>query len=268
MRREGRDDRPLVVLEAGLGASRSYWARVQDELAGKFTTVAYDRSGLGRSPAAQGARGLNDLAADLNAFLDQLLPPGERVILAGHSWGGPITRVATAANPGRVAGLLLVDPTDEACDLYFSPPARRLEKIMPVLSRLMTSTGLNRLTARGVLALMPDDAAADMHREAFTRGTAATYRAELAHLSRDLFALKQQPPSLKGVSLTVISAGQTSPGINTERLAALQLAHRVRAGQDGGRHVFAGRSGHLVPLDDPATVAGELRKLLDHNVSH
>jgi pimeloyl-ACP methyl ester carboxylesterase len=262
----GREDGPLVVFEAGLGGSRSYWARVQKELAGELTTVAYDRSGLGRSPAAKGPRGLEQLATDLNALLDVLLSAksakNEReVILVGHSWGGPITRVAAAQRPGRVAGLVLVDPTDEACDLYFSPAARRLEKVAMALSWVMARTGLNRLTAKSFLAMLPDEAREEVRAEGFTVATAATYRAELAWLSRDLFALREKTPDLKGVSTTVISAGLTSPGINAERLAALQAAHRERARQTGGRLVLAKSSGHFVPLTQPEVVAGEVQNL-------
>lgn len=261
MRRPGPADRPTVVLEAGLGAGRSHWALVQAELDGDFTTVAYDRSGLGRSPATRGPRGLTNLAADLNGFLDALLPPDQKVILVGHSWGGPITRVAAAARPERVAGLLLVDPTDEACDLYFSPAARRLEKIAGPLSQLLALTRLNRLTARGFLVLLPEDARQDTVAEAFTPGTAATYRAELAHLSRDLFALRTSTPSLESIPTTVISAGQTSPGITAPRLAALQAAHRIRAEQSSARYITVDDSGHLVPLMGPKTVAEEVRNL-------
>ena len=77
----------------------------------RTTAVVYDRSGLGRSPADPKSRTLHRLASDL---LDHL-GHGPFVLVA-HSWGGPIVRVAAAASPGRVAGLVLVDQTDEGCD--------------------------------------------------------------------------------------------------------------------------------------------------------
>lgn len=200
VRHEGRQNPGTVaVFESGLGGTRSYWAATQQLLAGELTTVAYDRAGLGRSSPTQ-HYSLPHRAADLTALLDHVLRPGQKAILVGHSWGGPIIRVAAAARPARIAGLILVDPTDEACDLYFSKAARRLERLGLLLSVPMAITGLNRLGARTFLSRFPDEAAADMRAEAFTVAAARAYRGELRTLSRDLASLKQTRPDPKASS--------------------------------------------------------------------
>ncbi|GAB6901534.1 alpha/beta fold hydrolase [Kineosporia succinea] len=268
VRHEGRQNPGTVaVFESGLGGTRSYWAATQQLLAGELTTVAYDRAGLGRSSPTQ-HYSLPHRAADLTALLDHVLRPGQKAILVGHSWGGPIIRVAAAARPARIAGLILVDPTDEACDLYFSKAARRLERLGLLLSVPMAITGLNRLGARTFLSRFPDEAAADMRAEAFTVAAARAYRGELRTLSRDLASLKQTRPDPEGFVTTIISAAQPSPGINESRVAALQAAHRVRAEATGARHVLAHRSGHLVPLLEPQVIVDEIRRTAETQPTH
>lgn len=156
-----------VVFEAGLAASRSYWALVQQPVAGSARVVVYDRSGLGRSaPDPTGARDLPRLADDLGDLLDHL-GPGP-FVLVGHSWGGLIVRLAAAARPERIAGLVLVDPTDEACDLLFERSVRRREKIQYRIGVLLARLGVFGFLYRRMTAALPPDAAADMHAEAFT----------------------------------------------------------------------------------------------------
>jgi pimeloyl-ACP methyl ester carboxylesterase len=51
-------------------------------------------------------------------------------VLVGHSWGGPIVRVAAAGVPERIAGLVLVDQTDEGCDMFFSSASERQARLL------------------------------------------------------------------------------------------------------------------------------------------
>ncbi|MEV9259193.1 alpha/beta hydrolase, partial [Klebsiella pneumoniae] len=78
----------------------------------------YDRAGLGRSVPDSAGRTLDRMADDLNDLLDGL-EPSSGFVQVGHSAGGPMVRLAASRRPDRVAGLVLVDPTDEAADLLF-----------------------------------------------------------------------------------------------------------------------------------------------------
>ena len=114
---------PTVVFEAGLASTRSIWGLVQPNLGGVARSVVYDRAGLGRSPRTAGPRRLVNLAEDLSDLLDHLEANVGSVggfVLVGHSWGGPIVRLTAASRPTRVRGLILVEPADEDCEIYYS----------------------------------------------------------------------------------------------------------------------------------------------------
>ncbi|MBP2478897.1 pimeloyl-ACP methyl ester carboxylesterase [Crossiella equi] len=255
------DGQPTVVFEAGLAASRSFWGLVQPGVAEFATAVSYDRSGLGRSAASTGARGLRSLAADLAGLLDQL---GDGpFVLVGHSWGGVVVRAAAALRPDRVQGLVLVDPTDELCDLLFTEQVRRTERVGQRITMALARLRLLGLTYRRAIAPLPTAARRDMRREAFTVGVARTRAAELASVVADLTWLREEPPNLSGIPVTVISGALNSPGMPRNVRTAATESHQERARVSSpGRHVFAPHSGHLVPLTDAAVVVEEVRRLV------
>ena len=108
---------PLVVLEAGAFGFSTDWAAVQDKLAARGTaSLAYDRAGLGFSDPGPAPRDGLAIATDLEALLDAAGETGP-LILTGHSMAGLHVRLFAARNPGRVAGVVLVDATTpEAMD--------------------------------------------------------------------------------------------------------------------------------------------------------
>ncbi|MEV7359711.1 alpha/beta hydrolase [Kitasatospora sp. NPDC091276] len=256
---------PTVVLEGGLASSRSYWAPVQLRLDGVAATVAYDRSGLGRSAPDPAPRPLRRLAEDLDELLDHLGGFGHGpFVLVGHSWGGPIVRIAAAARPERIAGLVLADPTDESCDLVFAPSVRRQERIGQAVSMLLARTGLLARAFRPMLDALPADAAAEMREEGFTVSTIRTRGAELASVVADLTALKENPPALGGIPLTVVSAVRTSTGMGPKVREAVNASHAYRVGRaEVGRHVLAADADHMVPTSDPDALAREIRRIVE-----
>lgn len=251
---------PTVVLEAGMGATRSSWAAVQGAVGGRAPVVVYDRSGLGRSAPDPGPRILHRLAMDLNDVLDHV--GADRYVLAGHSWGGPIVRAATAARPDRVAGLVLVDPTDEGCELYFTRAFAAQERITAAVLPLLARTGLLRWSTAPMRRRLPADAAADLRAEWLSPDGTAGHLAEAASTVHDLRGLRADPPDTGAVPVTVIS-GTATAGNGRRVRAALNAAHAARAGLGPERrHVLALRSGHLVPLTEPDLVAGEILRLV------
>jgi pimeloyl-ACP methyl ester carboxylesterase len=249
------------VFEAGLGVSRSMWGAVVPLVAGATSAVVYDRSGLGRSPADPAPRTLDRLAADLGAVLDHL--GSGPFVLVGHSWGGPVVRVAASARPDRVAGLVLVDPTDEGCDLFFSAANQRQNRMATVLLPPLARTGLLRLPVRRMAASLPEPAASEMRAEDGGVASARAQVAELAGVTDGLRRLRDEPLAGPGCPLVVISGTVTSR-MERGRRPALVEAHAARARSvPGGRHVRAERSSHLVPFSEPEVVAAEILSVVE-----
>ena len=285
--------RDLVLLEPGLGAGAASWGAVLDGLAGPDAPVgpavpavpavhaavasgpvgplqvlAHDRAGYGASDPADRPRDLGALAAELGAIVEAV--PHRRLVLAGHSWGGPVVRTLAAdlaAQGHAVVGVVLVDPADELADLYFTPTVEVMNRVqghaMVLLDRAHLLRRLQRTVTRGLPEAYREQATASVA----TAAAARTVREEARHIMRGLQHLRLDPPELGGVPLTVIS-GRLPEGLGRRLRDELTSAHRERAalggGESGGagRFVAAERSGHLVPVDQPELVVEEIRRLL------
>src|SRR5215207_8057097 len=129
---------PTVVLEAGSGNSAETWVGVQPEVA-RFTRVcSYDRAGLGQSdPAPSGVRTVQDSVDDLHALLAAADISGP-IVLAGHSFGGLITRLYASQYPDDVAGVVLVDgmPPDLLASALALLPAEERRETFTIMRGL------------------------------------------------------------------------------------------------------------------------------------
>ena len=101
-------DRPTIILEAGLDSFSTNWYWVQTDLATSTRVVAYDRAGLGWSDVGAGPRDARQSATELHAALHASGTEGPYV-LAGHSYGGLVSRMFADLYPDEVVGLVLVD---------------------------------------------------------------------------------------------------------------------------------------------------------------
>jgi hypothetical protein len=100
---------PTVVLEIGLGGFLEEWAAVQPEVARFARVAAYDRIG---SQHEQKALSGEDIARELHTALESagLTPP---YVLVGQSFGGIYIRLFADMYSDEVAGLVLLDPSQE-----------------------------------------------------------------------------------------------------------------------------------------------------------
>ncbi|MFY1632841.1 alpha/beta fold hydrolase [Solwaraspora sp. WMMB335] len=257
----GDDTAPTVVFEAGAAGSRSSWALVQPRVAGFARAVAYDRCGLGRSAPDPVGRTLDRIADDLNDLLDHY-GPGP-FILAGHSAGGPIVRLAAARRPDRIRGLVLVDPTDESADVLFSRRFRHAERLAIMAGTVLARTGTLKRLYGFLLDACPADVRADLEREGFTPTVIRTQAAQARTFLDEIAAWRTAPPDIGDIPVTVISGARPGDGMPPAIRAAAIAAHKQRAARSaGGRHVVAEHSSHYVPITEPDLITEEIRRLV------
>ena len=100
---------PPLLFIPGLGTDLTCWDFQVPDLARGFQVIRVDNRGVGRSPAPPGPYTCQEMASDLVPVLDQLEVPAAVVI--GHSMGAAVAAELALADPGRVAGLVLVGGT-------------------------------------------------------------------------------------------------------------------------------------------------------------
>ncbi|MCJ8056767.1 alpha/beta hydrolase [Shinella curvata] len=97
---------PALFLVHGIGARKTGWAKIVEQLKDQFTCISYDLRGHGDSPLPEGRFGLNDLVDDLEALRARL--GIEKAHFAGHSLGGMIGPAYARRYPERVLSLGLL----------------------------------------------------------------------------------------------------------------------------------------------------------------
>jgi pimeloyl-ACP methyl ester carboxylesterase len=103
--RVGRRRPVVVVVHGGPAVTHTYLRPEWDALAVAATVVYYDQRGTGRSDFAT-CYSWQAHVADLHRLL-QAVAPGQRVVLAGSSWGSMLALLYAYQYPHQVRGLVL-----------------------------------------------------------------------------------------------------------------------------------------------------------------
>ena len=101
-----RPDAPALLLLHGLSSNSHFWSRVGGRL-GEHRIIAFDQRAHGASSAPADGYAMAELAADA-AFVVESMGL-ERVVVAGHSWGGTVALQLAADRPDLVSGLAALD---------------------------------------------------------------------------------------------------------------------------------------------------------------
>ncbi|MEV4611133.1 alpha/beta fold hydrolase [Kitasatospora sp. NPDC049258] len=265
----GPQGAPTVVLAHGWTCSVPFWAPVIHRLAADHRVVAYDQRGHGGSDRPRGAAGYSTakLADDLEAVLTELVPAGERAVLAGHSMGG-MTVMAAADRPqvaARTSGAVLVSTgaSDLVAELRVVPAAVRSVRLRRRLHQLILESRLPLGPANGVSRALlkyatmgPATPAAQVAAcakvvHACPTGTRHRWSKVLGtvELTAGLAALAVPTAVLVGTH------DRLTPPVHARRiLAALPNPHGL---------VELPGVGHMAPVERPAEVAGEIRRIVE-----
>lgn len=252
----------VVLLESGLGQGAAYWGAVVDAItvsAPTLRVVGYDRAGYGKSTPPTDDRSLHAMAADLSSVVSSL--GASRLVLVGHSWGGPIIRTYAASSVPGLHGMVLVDHSDEHCASYFSRSMSWAFWLQSWLYQPLAAVGLLGMMMRRMGKGLPEAYASRSIADSTSASAARAGALEVSNVA-SLRELLTHPPELGDTPLIVISAKDGGPHKDGSMRALLAAAHRETAASvKNGTFVLAEKSGHIVPIDEPGLVAGHIVSL-------
>jgi pimeloyl-ACP methyl ester carboxylesterase len=126
----GKGDPALVFVHCG-GCERSFWDGQMAYFAAKHRVVALDLAGYGQSGRGRKDWTMPAFGQDVVSVVEAL--DLKRVVLIGHSLGGPAVLEAARRMPGRVAGMAGMVLVDTLRDFEYRFPAEEMEKALSAL---------------------------------------------------------------------------------------------------------------------------------------
>lgn len=243
---------PTVVLVSGLDTAADLWdipdqpdPKVLPSVADSTRVCAYDRPG---APRAVGGPSRSDpvpqptspqsAVADLHALLTAAHVPGPYV-LAGHSYGGIVSRLYAATYPDEVSGMVFVDIVSPELRADMTPAqwaiwkvlnARKAEDVAayPELEQIEFDPALDQIVAGGPIRAMP-----------------------LVVLSAD----KQYGPDLEAQA----AKGELPKGVPADFGYVIDRANKEAQAQlaqlvPGAEHITKTHSGHNMMIDNAPLV--------------
>jgi pimeloyl-ACP methyl ester carboxylesterase len=222
----GGQGSPAVVFEGGFGAGIASWSTVQKEVAAFARTVSYDRAGLGQSESGPKPRSAKQIATELHTALEKagVKPP---YVLVGHSFGGIYVRVFAEMYPKEVAGMVLLDPSQESFNDW-------LKKNQPARLKDMQAQ-----IARAPEGVRAEDAATDA---SFAEARAA-----------------KVPP---GILVTLLSATEDETMPADARRLWIEKHKEWIATVPGAKHIVVEKTGHFIQAQQPKLVIDTIRQTL------
>lgn len=220
---------PVVVFESGLSDWSSTWALIQPAVATRTRACSYDRPGMGYSDPSPRLPTPENAVRDLHALLARAGIRGP-LLLVGHSLGGFYMKLYAATHPGDVAGMVLVDPSEE----------RLWPRVGPEL--------VPRFGEALVRAAEADDAAGIA--EAAAHFQACAEAARKAPLEGAMYARCSDPPRAQLGELVNAERRRLQPSAVYQAAQAGEFVHSMFASDAAADARYARLFGGPYPLGD------------------
>jgi pimeloyl-ACP methyl ester carboxylesterase len=230
---------PTVVLISGLHAPQTYWDSVIPSLSEKATVVTYDRPGYGNSETGGLPLHGKQAANDLHLLLEELGVP-KPYLIVGHSYGGDIARLFTAAYPGDMGGLVLEDTQHE--DILREQREQLKGRDLEILEEMVARMSHT------------DDPKTEMD-----------YRLSTTEQLRNSDPMPQIP-------YVVITSGKRSKAVppvfsESAREELIRLGLRLQGRLvkliPGGEHIVAEGAGHNIHVEKPGVLLRPVVEMID-----
>jgi len=240
---------PTVLLEAGLGESSLTWAAVQRSLSATTRVCSYDRAGYGWSDSRDRPWTASTAASELESLLTAAGEPGPYVVVA-HSLGSFVARELAVTQPDLVAGLVLLDPTNETAVRTAGRPLPAIvqRKLLGALVRLGV---LRWVGSRLVPALVETQPPVELMSMLPMAYTSSSTGATIAELEGSVASAEHLPPPdrpiLAELPVTVVSAATAT---EADRQHHRSLAKSSRR----GTHLVMASGNHYLHYTRPAQV--------------
>jgi pimeloyl-ACP methyl ester carboxylesterase len=261
MRCAGAGKGPVVILEAGAAASSVVYWPLQDRIAAFARVCTYDRAGLGWSDPIAGGRTFQSMADDLDRLLTRADVRGP-YILAGHSMGGFIVRLAAARRPDEIAGIVLIDASEEGQALSPEGIAGN-DQTAVQMGRLAVAaeSGLTAIVeaALPILAVAPPEADVIRNPDVIRAG-----QDELGAFGRTRESERRVAGlgQLGNIPLIVLSRGRMADPPTARDLAWREGQQRLLKLSTRSQQIVVEESGHNMHLDQPEAIVEAIRQLL------
>jgi pimeloyl-ACP methyl ester carboxylesterase len=233
---------PPVLLVQGVGVIGNGWRPQIDALSSRFTLVAFDNRGFGKSTIRDGTLTIESMAADAIALMDSL--GFDRFHVAGHSMGGVIAQAIALAAPARVRSLAFL------CTFARGKDGAAMTIPMLVTSlRMRLGTRAMRRTAFLEL-IMPARYLRGIDRAALAAKIAPLFGYDLAN--QPFFVMQQLKAMARydaGARLAELSAIPTIVVTASEdRVAPVKNGRALAAAIPGSKYIELADAGHGVTI--------------------
>ena len=239
---------PTLLMIHSLGTNSYLWARQFAHWQDRFTCLAFDSRGHGRS--TKGPFTIRQVAADLHAALSalDLLP----VVLIGLSKGGPIAARFHEIDPGGVSAIVYADS-------FAHMGAVGEARIADLEEKIPSTTMAEWAADYAANTLMPDTGKAD--RQALIEAIAAVRAEDYLDAVRSIFT-EDVRDCLKDVRVpTLVLVGEK------DERTPIAWSREVEALVPGSTLAEIPGAGHLSNIDNPDGFHAEVDAFLAGAVS-
>jgi pimeloyl-ACP methyl ester carboxylesterase len=264
---------PPVVLDTAIGSTTYVWSKVAPAIAQRVQVCAYDRAGYGFSDPSGVAHTTENNVTDLHVLLARahIAPP---YVIVAHSLSGFDARVYADRYRADVAGLVLIDPSDEGEDRFaaiYGPKKYAADQAKDVAfveacDRKADAHGLRS----GDDCVGPPDPAlsprfrAIQQRHAMAAATWDAVLSEMTSIPADVREVRADQRPYGNLPMTVLTAGATEDGeqqagaTDAQIRAAKHLWTLLRNGEAAqsqrGVNCEIPSAGHYLQLEKPDVV--------------